>query len=171
MSAIDLSELIKQGRVPKGTLLLSVEVDLTLPLSELIMRGQYDNVFEAVGTIREECFPIQFDNSTFRHRTVLLVPPYKENISIGEQAQEIRRNSLSDHLFTALFAIGEQHPEIQRIFDLFALGFFWPVNDCKLIPRLWGDQKSRNLSLLRCNLNTYKLENRHRCIAYVMEAG
>lgn len=168
MSALDLSELIEQGRVPRGTLLLSVEVDLSRLLSEMILLGRYGNAERAIMVITEERFPIHRGASPSCYRTnVLVVPPYRNNILLEAQVEEMEKRYLGQHGFDALLAVGAQYPDLQRTFDLFALGSLWNESGGRRTPWLSGNRSVREVSVLRSALDEYQLTDGQRCIAYL----
>jgi len=134
---------------PKGTIALSLEIDLSLPIEEMIRRGKYANEQEALQEITEERFPINREVPELQYSTtVLLIPPYREGITFEEQEAEMKANRLQQIDVAETLAIGAQYPHLQLAYDIIDHSSSWRVAGGNLgSPGLWQGGGRRKLCL------------------------
>jgi len=151
---------------PKGTIALSLEVDLSLSLADMIRRGKYANEDYALDEITEERFPINRDVPELQYSTnVMLVPRYREGITFKEQEATMATNRLRQFGVVETLAIGEQYPHLQLAYYVIGLGSTWtgPVGGLNS-PVLWRDRGRRRLRLIWRDPE-YRLDEFVLCVA------
>jgi hypothetical protein len=134
---------------PKGTIALWLEIDISLPLEEMIRRGKYANEEYALREITEDRFPINRDVPELQYSTsVLLVPGYRKGITFKGQDAEMETNRLQQHGVVETLAIGEQYPHLQFAYYIVGCGSSWrPPGDYLHSPALWQIDGKRKLDL------------------------
>lgn len=134
---------------PKGTITLSLDIDLSLSLEDMIRRGKFSNEESALREITEKRFPINREVPELQYKsTVLLVPPYREEINFKDQEAEMEINRLRQLGVVETLAIGEQYPHLQFGYYIIGLGTSWPGSDGGLLsPGLWRDVGRRLFDL------------------------
>jgi len=131
---------------PKGTIALSLDMDISLSMEEMIRRGKYANEGEARENITEDRFPINRDVPEPRYSTtVLLIPPYREGITFKDQEAEMEANRLQQLGVAETLAIGARYPHLQYAYYIVGMGSSWRDSDGNRgSPGLWqGDGKRR----------------------------
>jgi hypothetical protein len=151
---------------PKGTIVLSLDIDLSLSLEDMIRRGKYTNEESALREITEKRYPINREVPELQYSTtILLVPPYREEINFKDQEAEMKINRLRQLGVVETLAIGEQYPHLQFGYYIIGLGSTWPDSDGTLdSPALWLYDGEREL-FLGWRSPELQLSGRDRCIA------
>lgn len=158
--------------LPKGTIALSLEIDLTLSMEEMIRSGEYSNERLALQDITEDRYPIIRDVRTMWYSTtVLLIPPYREGITFKEQEEEMASNHLRQYGVAETLAIGRQYPGLQLIYCIIGLASTWHDPGGLLYsPALWSGGARRELDPYFRN-PVDSLREKDRCVAALIEAA
>lgn len=111
---------------PRGTIALTLEMDLTLSLEERVRRGQYCDRLGWHHEITEDRYPINRDERNLQYSLgVLLVPPYFHGIELQQQEEKMLENRLCPLGFVEVLAVGEQFPQLQLGYEITHIVPLW----------------------------------------------
>ena len=130
------------GVAKKAGDLLTVTVDYSRSLAQMIAAGKYDWVND---DITEKHFPMKGNGKVELN---LELAHFNKYISSDDAIAELKKRGLRPATLWELLAFGAKFPETQREFPIVALGSVWrDLDGDRNVPYLWGHADERSLGL------------------------
>lgn len=122
---------------------LTVVVDYSQPIAEMVRAGKYDYVNS---DITDKRFPKKQNSGAVETSPDLV--HLNKVVSTDEALRELNARGLRPATLEELLAFGAAYPEEQRKFSIVGLGSSWldPLGH-RRVPVLWGNSSGRDLSL------------------------